>query len=208
MTSPPQYPQVPPQAAKKKSTLKIVLIVVGAIVGLCCIGGVVSFAAGGSKDDKTSTAPAAAGTAKADDKPAAKTKTNAKVGQPARDGQFEFVVTGVEYGKTKVGGQYANKAAQGEFALVSVKVTNIGKEPRMLTGANQTAHGPNSVKYNNDGGAEFYANEGSTATFLENINPGNSVQGVFVFDIPKGVKLTSIELHDSMLSGGVAVDLA
>ena len=44
-------------------------------------------------------------------------------------------------------------------------------------------------------------------TFLEDINPGNSVVGTVVFDVPKGTKVTELELHDSAFSGGVKVAL-
>lgn len=44
-------------------------------------------------------------------------------------------------------------------------------------------------------------------TLLNDINPGNQVTGVVVFDIPKNVKLTRLELHDSPFSGGVPVSL-
>lgn len=44
--------------------------------------------------------------------------------------------------------------------------------------------------------------------FLNEINPGNTVKGVLVFDMPKGTTPASIELHDSMLSGGVTVSLS
>ena len=44
---------------------------------------------------------------------------------------------------------------------------------------------------------------------LEQINPGNSVGGKIVFDIPKNAKPETIELHDDRLfSGGVAVSLS
>jgi hypothetical protein len=33
------------------------------------------------------------------------------------------------------------------------------------------------------------------------------VSGTLVFDVPKTVKLTALELHDSLLSGGVRVAL-
>jgi Telomeric repeat-binding factor 2. len=44
--------------------------------------------------------------------------------------------------------------------------------------------------------------------FLNNINPGNSVAGILVYDVPKGLTLSKIELHDSMFSGGVTVTLS
>jgi hypothetical protein len=189
------------------------LIVLAGLIALCCVGGIIAAVAGGSKKSDNQSAasdkPAAAG-----DKPAAATtggaaanKTRPKLGQPAHDGKFEFTVTNVEYGKTQVGSQYANKTAQGQFVLVHVTVKNVGTEARMFTGATQRAFGDGGVKYENDSMAEVYAN-GDNQTFLNNINPGNEVKGILVFDIPKDKKITSVELHDSMFSSGVTVDLA
>ncbi len=47
-----------------------------------------------------------------------------------------------------------------------------------------------------------------TWKFLNEINPGNQVNGIIVFDVPKDVQPTRIELHDSLFSGGVTVPLA
>jgi hypothetical protein len=65
-------------------------------------------------------------------------------------------------------------------------------------------------------GREFTTDTAATAimkvpdseSFLTTINPGNSVNGVLVFDVPEGVAPTYIELHDSMFSSGVLVSLA
>ncbi|MPY81264.1 MAG: DUF4352 domain-containing protein [Actinophytocola sp.] len=39
------------------------------------------------------------------------------------------------------------------------------------------------------------------------VNPGNSVKGIVVFDIPKNVEPVELVLTDSMFSGGVTVSL-
>jgi hypothetical protein len=44
-------------------------------------------------------------------------------------------------------------------------------------------------------------------TFLNDINPGNAVDGTFVFDVAKGTKIAQLELHDSPFSGGVKVNV-
>lgn len=194
-TTPYPPPPATPQPKKKMTTGKIVLIVC-VVLALCCGGGAIAMMAGLVGAAKESSQTNATGK-----------KPTAKVGQAAKDGQFEFTVTGVEYGKTTIGGNFSTAKAQGQYALVTVKVSNVGKEPRTLSGSNQNAYGPGGVKYKNDTGAEIYANEQSR-TFLENINPGNSVTGVFVFDIPAGTKLEKIELHDGAFSGGVTVALA
>ena len=43
--------------------------------------------------------------------------------------------------------------------------------------------------------------------FIENINPGNSVEGIVAWDVPEGQEPDRLELHDSPFSGGVTVDL-
>ncbi|MDG4839860.1 DUF4352 domain-containing protein [Micromonospora sp. WMMD967] len=150
--------------------------------------------AGSSTDDK--------GDAKTEEKPA-----TAKIGQPARDGKFEFTVKSSKCGVTKVGSEPLGQKAQGQFCLVTVNVKNIGKEAQMFDGSSQKAYAADGTEYSADSGAAIYANK-NAETFLNDINPGNQVTGVVVFDIPKNVKLTKLELHDSMFSGGVDVALS
>jgi hypothetical protein len=214
MYPPPGY-QAPPPVTPKKGlgTGKVILIIVACVVALCCVGGVIAAVAGGGKDSKQSAGsnkPTAAATngaaAAAPTQAGAAKKAHPKLGEPARDGKFEFTVTNVEYGKAQVGNQYLNKTAQGQFVLVHVTVKNVGTEARTFTGATQRALGEGGVKYDNDGTAEIYANT-DNQTFLNTINPGNEAKGILVFDIPKDKKITAAELHDSMFSGGVTVDL-
>lgn len=141
---------------------------------------------------------------KGEEKPAAKT---AKIGQAARDGKFEFTVKSARCGVTKIGPDLAGEKAQGQFCLITVIVKNIGKEAQMLADSSQKAYAADGTEYSTDTGAGIYANE-NAATFLNEINPGNQVTGVLVFDIPKKVKLARLELHDSPFSGGVTVALA
>jgi hypothetical protein len=211
---PPGWP--PPQPAKKRGPLVWILGIVGGVFGLCLAIGIIG-AATDSNSGEGVDQPAAAGTEKtqaeepstAGEKTAA-TKAPAKkiagIGDKVRDGKFEFVVTKMDCSKTRVGDEFLNAKAQGRFCLVSVSVTNIGDEPQLFTGANQTAYA-GKTEFKNDTGAEFYANDDSQ-TFLEEINPGNSVKGNLVFDVPKATKLTEIELHDGFFSGGVRVSLS
>ncbi|NGM12920.1 DUF4352 domain-containing protein [Verrucosispora sioxanthis] len=140
--------------------------------------------------------------AKSEDKP----KT-AKIGQAVRDGKFEFTVKSNKCGVRKVGSDLLGDKAQGQFCLVTVNVKNIGKEPQTLLDSSQKAYDADGTEYSTDSEAAIYANEDQQTLFAE-INPGNQVTGVLVFDIPKKVKLTKLELHDSPFSGGVEVSLS
>jgi hypothetical protein len=204
---------------KRRSKLPWILGGAAVLLLLCCGGGAVIVATGDPTTDTASdsaaptpaqeepkdpAAPTKQAAPKVDDKP--KPAAGPGVGDPVRDGKFEFVVHGVKCGSTRVGNEFMNEQAQGVFCRVTVTVKNIGKEAQTFSGASQKAFDAKGTEFSNDTAAEIYANEGSN-TFLQDINPGNQVKGVLIFDVPKGTKLTKLELHDSMFSGGVTVNL-
>jgi hypothetical protein len=131
----------------------------------------------------------------------------ATLGQAVRDGKFEFTVQKVKCGVSKVGTNLLGDRAQGQFCLVTLKAKNIGKEPQLFSDGNQKGFGADNVEFSPDSGAGIFVN-GEQSTLLNEINPGNEVTGVIVFDIPKNAKLTRLELHDSALSGGVEVGIS
>ncbi|AEB45406.1 MULTISPECIES: DUF4352 domain-containing protein [Micromonospora] len=179
----------------RKTTL--IALLATALIGLGCGAGATDEAGDASGGDVA---------AKSEDKKAEKAEKVAKVGDPARDGKFEFTVKSTKCGVRKVGSDLLGAKAQGQFCLVTLKVKNIGKKSQMFDGSSQKAYAADGTEYSADGAAAIYANE-NAETFLNDINPGNQVTGVVVFDIPKGVKLTKLELHDSPFSGGVTVAL-
>ncbi|ODB73840.1 MULTISPECIES: DUF4352 domain-containing protein [Micromonospora] len=189
---------------RKTTTLALIA---GALVALGCGAGTTDDTTGSKADSGTEAAAGdtdggKADAGKSDDKP----KT-AKIGQPARDGKFEFTVKSAKCGVSKVGSSAFGAKAQGQFCLVTLNVKNIGKESQMFDGSSQKAYAANGTEYSADGSAAIYANK-NAETFLNDINPGNQVTGVVVFDIPKNVKLAKLELHDSPFSGGVTVSLS
>lgn len=127
--------------------------------------------------------------------------------QAIRDGKFEFVVKTIACGKSRVGDTILGKTAQGQFCEILITVRNIGNEPQTFEGGSQQARGANGATYGNDAEAELYVNGGSQ-TIHNLINPGNTIQGKLVFDIPKGARIVSLELHDSAFSHGVVVNLS
>jgi hypothetical protein len=130
----------------------------------------------------------------------------AKIGQPVRDGKFEFTVQGVKCGVGKVGPELLEEKAQGQFCLITVRVKNIGKEAQTFSDSNQKAFAADGTEYSTNTAAGLVANEDANV-FLKEINPGNQITGVIVFDVPKNATVTRLELHDSAFSGGVGVAL-
>ncbi|NJC71233.1 DUF4352 domain-containing protein [Planosporangium thailandense] len=173
----------------RKATL--IGLAVGAVVALGCGAG------------STATSGGSGNSGNNGGKTAAKT---AKVGEPARDGKFEFTVQQVKCGVPQVGSDLLNKKAQGQFCLVTVQVKNIGTQAQSFSDSSQKAFGADKTQYSADSEAAVYANEHADTLFNQ-INPGNQVTGVVVFDIPASANLATLELHDSPFSGGVTVQL-
>ena len=130
----------------------------------------------------------------------------AVIGDSADDGNFRFVVDGVDCGRDRVGGEFFRERAQGQFCLLSVSVENIGDEAGSLFADNQYLIDGRGDRHSADGSATF-ALDPEGDTWFEEINPGNTVTGEIVFDVPEDRRILQAELHDSAFSGGVLVAL-
>ena len=117
-------------------------------------------------------------------------------------------MTGVKPGVPSVGGQYLSKTAQGQYVLVTVKVANISDKPQTVFDSNQRLYDASGRRFDADAAAGIYANDTSSSVFVTPINPGNAITGTLVFDVPKDVTPTTIELHDSAYSGGTRVSIS
>jgi hypothetical protein len=129
------------------------------------------------------------------------------IGTKVRDGAFEFLVTGVEHPGTTFEGKVGKiLSAQGEFVIVRVDVTNVGKSAQRLSCSCQFLF--------NDKGQEFAPSPAILSTkdalkYVRWINPGDTVKDASVlFDVARGTKVLKIELHDSPSSPGVTVKLS
>jgi Domain of unknown function (DUF4352)/Protein of unknown function (DUF2510) len=214
-------PVTPPVAARKNWFLRHkVITAIGAVLLLGMFAGI----ANGSGTKSVSTVPVAAPVATsttpdqaalnkaAADKAAAakaaadKAAAAPQLGKTVRDGKFAFTVTAVKCGIAQVGTNvYLIKKAQGQFCQVSLKVENVGNEAQMMFASNQYLFDPNGRKFSADPEANIY--DDTAKLVFENINPGNSINGYVYFDVPKGTKVSKLELHDSMFSGGITVRL-
>lgn len=125
---------------------------------------------------------------------------------PARDGNFEFTVTSFECGTEQVGDDFLTDDAQGQFCLLGVTVKNIGDDSQALFADNQLLVDDQEREFSADSMATVTHNPSGDAFFSE-INPGNSIEGEIVFDVPEDASILTAELHDSAFSGGVIINL-
>lgn len=124
----------------------------------------------------------------------------AGIGEEARDGKFAFTVLDVERGLSSYGDGWLAEDAHGKFTVVTVRVENIGDEAQTFFASNSTGIDGKDRRLD----AESIIDDSS----LEDINPGNSITANVVFDVAKGERLTAVQFHDSMFSGGVLVSLS
>ena len=91
------------------------------------------------------------------------------------------------------------------LAIPALTVANIGDEAQYFDGSSQKLHDSAGRAFSADTAAAIYLDESNS--FLNQINPGLTVEGIVVFDVPADATLTTAELHDSAFSGGVTVAL-
>ncbi|MET0478691.1 MAG: serine/threonine-protein kinase [Actinomycetota bacterium] len=129
----------------------------------------------------------------------------AGLGEPVRDGQFEFVVRSVDCGARLVGEGVGRKPALGQFCLVGLRVENTGGEGRTFGGGQQYLFDDVGKRHDPDLDAIF--REGDGQLLSTHLNPGQRLEGTLIYDVPDPVRLARVELHDGPFSGGVSVEL-
>ncbi len=92
------------------------------------------------------------------------------------------------------------------FRYSLVKVTNIGDGAQSLFSSNQYLLNAQGQRYSADDMATMYASPNSSSWYSD-VNPGNSVEGIIVFDIPKDQIPVTAQLHDDAFSSGVKINL-
>jgi hypothetical protein len=128
------------------------------------------------------------------------------VGDPVRDGQFEFVVDSVDCGTRSVGEGLGRKDAVDQFCLVAIRVENIGQEGRTFAGGQQHLFDEAGKRHDPDLDATIRRGDGRLLS--THLNPGQRLAGTLVYDVPEPVALDRLELHDAPFSGGASVVLA
>lgn len=126
------------------------------------------------------------------------------IGQAGRDGAFEFMVSRIDCGVSQIGDSFINQTAVGQYCLAELHIRNAGNRPATFADALQRGYGPNGDRYAPDSAAGILANS-EQQLFQNQINPGNQVKGVVVYDIPRDSHLAELELHESEHTAGLRV---
>jgi hypothetical protein len=128
--------------------------------------------------------------------------SGSQLGTPVRDGNIEFVVSSVRCGVPQVGTELVKRTASGQYCLADVRATNVKRDPRTLYEPFQKLVDSAGRKHSADITMRVVFRD---QTIWDKIQPGQQVRGTMVFDIPKNVTATTLELHDGIASGGATV---
>jgi hypothetical protein len=132
-------------------------------------------------------------------------KTTPGKARTGRDGKLEFTVVDLRCGETELGTWPLTKQAQGQFCLLKLTVTGIGKDAGHVWFGAQKLFDAGGREYKADDFSFVYLDDSRPLT--ADVNPGNAVTGVLVFDAPAGVRFTRVVVHDSPFSRGAAIAL-
>lgn len=118
------------------------------------------------------------------------------------DDSFTFTVSSVKCGIKKVGDDFLETKAQGEYCAVSLTVENVGDSAEYFFSDSQLAFDTEGREFSVDSTATLYGNK-SSDLWMKEINPGNKMSGKIFFDIADGATLEYLELHATSFSEGV-----
>lgn len=127
------------------------------------------------------------------------------IGQPVADGKFTFTVLGVRDDGTNVLGDnpYLQSQAQGRYVFVDLVVANTGSRAQTYFPDNQKLVDERGRTYENDQTAWMNLDQ----PILAEVNPGNSIQTTLVYDMSAGSVPATLQVHDSLFSGGADINL-
>ena len=206
--NPPPYGYYQPAPPRKSWPRRHkILTGLGSLVAFFILIGVIAAIAGGKGAGTSGGTTSGTSSSSGSSTTSGSSSPQASVGTPVRDGKFQFTITKVTHAKS-VGNAAAGlgDTAQGRYTILHVTVTNIGSQAQTLDDSAQFVYDASGRKYDASSNADFDLNS-SGAVFLNDINPGNTVRGLIAFDMPAGVRAVKAELHDSVFSGGVTVNL-
>lgn len=173
--------------SRKLSVKKIILLVVGGFFALMIMGSCMGSSdndSGSSNQDEASSDQEGSGSEEE--------SNTVGLNEAGTTGSLEVTVTSVE-STSSYGSDYSEETPTGVYQVVALEVKNTGNESSMFDDS--------SVKLVDESGAQHStASETMTSNqdmFLENINPGNSISGEAVFDVPEDATVDEIEVTPS-----------
>ncbi|QBI53506.1 DUF4352 domain-containing protein [Streptomonospora litoralis] len=191
----PGYPPpVPPTPPRRSSPWKWIGLGCGGTAAVM-VGGVACAAVltagaggGGGAPAGESEAPAAA---EGESESPATGQERVPLGEAGTVGDWQVTVNGVDTAES-YGDEYLREQAQGVFKIVGLDVENTGSQANYFDSSNVILLDADGNEHSSQ------VTLASEDVFLEQINPGNSVSGEVVFDVPADAQIETVQVEDMM----------
>ena len=160
--------------------------IITGILALVIIGGIISVASDGDKPSTAQAPTASATTAPAPAKPIV-----AELSREGVSSDVSIAVTSFTSKESIGDNQFSTAKAQGVFKLVGVSFTNNQKDAITITAASFKLIDDKDREFSSSSEASMAlaSSSNKTETFmLKQLNPGMTIEGVIVFDVPKDAK--------------------
>lgn len=167
-------------------------VTVGLALTGCSAGGATAGSSAGTSSSSAVSVPAA--------------PTAAGLNTPVKAGSFEYTATGTKDAGTTVGTSPLTETAQGTYVEVDLTIKNVGNASATFISNYVKVVDATGKTYDADPTATLYANPNQSA-WVAAINPGNSITGPILFDVPAGTKAVSIQVSDNMFGKGETINL-
>lgn len=214
-------------AGKGLGIAGLVLGAIAALTGIVVLILAIGLAASGDVDTKAAaTAPSKTAAPKATESPSPKASPTSKAPEPTKTAEAapspttaqlpgvgvpvttkdgaQYTLTAFTCGIPQVGTEILGSKAQGEYCQADLTLNNTGKKSVSFNASDVKAFA-GDTEYEVDTEASLYAEEGNA--FLEDVNPGNTLQSKVFFDVPAGTRLERMEVGGGLFSDGKTIAL-
>jgi len=160
-------------------------------------------------DSPSSTASNSSGSDSSEEETAeAPQAAPAKIGDTVTDKDLAFTVTNVTTAKT-LGNSFTSTDAQGTFHVITIKIENQAKETKTIDSSMLQIKDSEGRTFDRsiEGQSSKGLSEGKVDLFLQQVQPGLSVTGEIVFDLPDNVADPRLLVKGSLFSSGKEIRL-
>jgi len=132
---------------------------------------------------------------------------NFSIGDEFQVNDWIVTITGVSDRTATVGDEFFNTQAQGEYIPIELVVTNGGDTAAYFFASDFIAIDDQDREFASSSEATIYGASEGAVSILDEINPGNSIEGQLYFDVPTDTEITYVEINAGFLSTPVRVSL-
>ena len=154
---------------------------------LLLMGGCMAAVVGTDNDTHTIEDTTTDADAEVADEGAQEGETAHALGETFEHGNFTFTVHSIEYGVPSVEDEFGlTQEARGEYAIVELTAENTSSSAEYLSGSDQVLMDADGNMY------EYDITASTDASFVDQLNPGQSAEAVLAYDINEGLSLIHI----------------